>query len=177
MLEKIRDFVIFFFVSDSIFAVFIFLLRFDFIHPTTEKFRKVLYIFFTILLFFSSIYIIFFSDPDSGLYDKIYNNKNLYEIPVGETISLNKFTGKDVIINIYYMTDFQTGKKKMDVLYIDWNGGKDNHCELKLNRTKRDSFQFDKSMFHEEGQIKHSSKLMIYRKDKHSFSLYYRIDR
>ena len=169
MLEKITDFVIFFFISDAIFGAAIFVAYYNFLRPLSKRFAFILYLIMTVLILFASVHISFFVDSYDPNCKKLYRNKILYTIDLGETKSLEQIMGHNVRCYSYYMTDGNTGKKIDTVLCLRINLGPCAYEKIELDLNKKEIINIDESIF--EVNYKMTSNIAITREGEKAFSI------
>ena len=171
MLEKIRDCLIFFIVSDIGFGFFIFLSCFSLFRRSSPRFALFLYIVSSILLLFISVKLAFFTDNFSPHCAKVYQNKDLYIIEIGEKKTLKELSGKNARVSVFYMFDYETYKLDTDELYlllIDFN---EEECErFQLKKTKKEILIIDENLLKKDYKL--ASDIAIFRKGENEFSIF-----
>lgn len=171
MLERLRDCLIFFIVSDLLFGFFIFLAfmpRYA-ARVWSAKFAWELYIVVTIVMFFSSVYLAFFGDFFSPHCQKVYRNKFLYTIDIGKSKTIEELTERKARVRVFYMVDGETDKRDTSKVYFLLKIENEDPERIELAMTKKENIYIESKIF--DLRYIMTSDIIISREAEHSFSV------
>ncbi|GEM_PF-4318956 len=169
MLEKLRNCLIFFIVSDAIFGVAIFFACHNFFKSVSKRFAFYVYIIVTLLILFASVHISFFVDSYDPNCKKIYKNKVLYTIDIGETKTLEEIMERDVRVYLWSVFDGASLKKRDDILSFQIDLGSGAYEEVELELGMKEVINVDEDVF--KAKYKKTSNIAITRDGEKTFSI------
>ncbi len=169
MLEKLRNCLIFFIVSDAIFGVALFFACYNFFRSVSKRFAFYIYIIMTVLILFASIHISFFVDSYDPDCKKLYKNKVLYTINIGESKTLKEIMERDVRVCLWSVFDGASLKERDDILSFRIDLGSGAYEEVELELGKKEIINVDEDVF--KAKYKKTSNIAITRDGEKTFSI------
>ena len=168
MLERFVECFILFVLSGIAVGVLLFLG--NFIRRTPVCITIVLYTLFLTVLLVNAIKVSFFEDTFSPHCQKVYRNNDLYRIKIGETKSLEEFTGQNVKISVFYMMNADTYKENKNIIYFLLYLGDDKFERIQLEKEKKDFFRIDDDIIGNDYIL--TSSIAVCRDSENSFSIF-----